>query len=44
MAPASEEDTISDLMQEHDQFVGNLQSRLTKLQVTVSLKQLVPDI
>nr|DAD32704.1 TPA_asm: hypothetical protein HUJ06_011555 [Nelumbo nucifera] len=29
----SDEDVISDLMEVHDQFVGSMQSRLTKLQV-----------
>ncbi|CAI9785536.1 unnamed protein product [Fraxinus pennsylvanica] len=30
---ASEEDAIADLMEQHDQFVGSMQSRLAKLQV-----------
>ncbi|KAJ8562926.1 hypothetical protein K7X08_031378 [Anisodus acutangulus] len=30
---ATEEDTIADLMEQHNQFVGSMQSRLAKLQV-----------
>lgn len=33
MEPVNEEDTISALMQPHNQFVGSLQSRLAKLEV-----------
>lgn len=40
MLPASE-DTISDLMKQHDQFVGTLQARLAKLQVLFSSSQLL---
>ncbi|WMV14046.1 hypothetical protein MTR67_007431 [Solanum verrucosum] len=31
---ATDEDAITDLMEQHDQFVGSMQSRLAKLQVT----------
>lgn len=30
---ASDEDTIADLIEQHDQFVGSMKSRLGKLQV-----------
>ena len=31
--PASDEDAITDIMEQHGQFVGSIQSRLSKLQV-----------
>lgn len=34
---ATDEDVITDLMEQHDQFVGSMQSRLAKLQVTNSI-------
>lgn len=33
MVPASDEDAITDIMEKHGQFVGSIQSRLSKLQV-----------
>ncbi|XP_059308902.1 katanin p80 WD40 repeat-containing subunit B1 homolog KTN80.4-like isoform X1 [Lycium ferocissimum] len=33
VVPASDEDIIADLMEQHNQFVGSMQSRLSKLQV-----------
>lgn len=33
LGSASDEDAIADLMEKHDQFVGSMQSRSTKLQV-----------
>lgn len=33
LVSASDEDAIADLMEKHDQFVGSMQSRSTKLQV-----------
>ncbi|XP_073129926.1 katanin p80 WD40 repeat-containing subunit B1 homolog KTN80.4-like [Henckelia pumila] len=36
---ASEEDTIADLIEPHNQFVGSMQSRLAKLQVVYSYWQ-----
>lgn len=32
---AADEDTIAVLMEQHNQFVGSLQSRLAKLQVAI---------
>ncbi|KAI3453236.1 hypothetical protein Pfo_009899 [Paulownia fortunei] len=36
---ASDEDTIADLMELHDQFVGSMKSRLSKLQVVLNYWQ-----
>ncbi|XP_057773698.1 katanin p80 WD40 repeat-containing subunit B1 homolog KTN80.4-like isoform X1 [Salvia miltiorrhiza] len=36
---ASEEDTIADLIEQHDQFVGSMRSRLGKLQVVLNYWQ-----
>ncbi|KAG8382626.1 hypothetical protein BUALT_Bualt05G0097000 [Buddleja alternifolia] len=36
---ASDEDTIADLMEQHDQFVGSMKSRLNKLQVVLNFWQ-----
>ena len=33
MPSASDEDTVADVMEQHDQFIGSMQSRLAKLQV-----------
>lgn len=38
--PASDEDVIKDIMEQHGQFVGSIQSRLSKLQVIHSDKVL----
>lgn len=35
MVPASEEDVIADLMEQHDLFASSMQSRLAKLQVVI---------
>ncbi|GAB4851952.1 hypothetical protein Ancab_016142 [Ancistrocladus abbreviatus] len=33
LCSASDDDTIADIMERHDQFVGSMQARLTKLQI-----------
>ena len=33
MPSASDEDAVADVMEQHDQFIGSMQSRLAKLQV-----------
>lgn len=38
---ASDEDATADLMEQHDQFVSSMQSRLAKLQVIINKVMLV---
>lgn len=35
METTSEEDVLADLIKDHDQFIGSMQTRLAKLQVDI---------
>lgn len=41
MPSATDEDAVADVMEQHDQFIGSMQSRLAKLQVIVEKLEVI---
>ncbi|KAL1184030.1 hypothetical protein V6Z11_A01G015300 [Gossypium hirsutum] len=43
MPSATDEDAVADVMEQHDQFIGSMQSRLAKLQVLADVMSIVTE-